>query len=185
MGGDQGRSAAGGINLQRRFQLRACVAILLLLSGCESENFTEVEKARAPLISGFESYASLKEVTAKLSQDVEVKIVADTSLAKNSSQPPYRIHTIRIAPFEHLNQPGKLLLIFFNDRLEQSSFYPEKVDSYASALAKNWLVLKIGAEVVQGNTVIWDGQDEDQNRFVGWADKRLREQRRRWLARYH
>jgi hypothetical protein len=46
------------------------------------------------------------------------------------------------------------------------------------------LVLKPGSEVVQGNTVIWDGKDADQNRFVGWADKRLREQQRRWLARY-
>lgn len=168
----------------RSGRIRACAGILLLLSACDSESFTEVESARTALISGFESYASLKEVTAKLSKDVEVKTVVDSSLAKSSSQPPYKVHTLSVTPFEHLHYPGKLLLTFYNDRLEQSAFYPEKVDSYITALEKTGLVLKPGSEVVQGNTVIWDGKDADQNRFVGWADKRLREQQRRWLARY-
>ena len=170
---------------QRVIGLCALVGILLWLTGCESEDFLRVESARSPLIDGFESYASIQEVTAKLPKDLEVKVVADTSLAKNSSQPPYRMHTIGVAPYEHLNHLGILQLTFYNDRLVQCAFYPEKFKSYIGAVEKTGLMLELGAEAVRGNTAIWQGKDDDQYRFVGWADKRLRQQQQRWLVRYN
>lgn len=136
------------------------------------------------MIEGFESYASIQEVTAKLPKDLEVAVVASTSLAQNASQPPYKMHTISVAPYEHLNHLGTLQLIFFNDRLVQSAFYPEKFKTYISALEKTGLMLELGTEAVRGNTLIWQGKDDDQYRFVGWADKRLRQQQQRWLVRY-
>lgn len=158
--------------------------ILLPLSGCGSESFTEIENERSPLISGFESYVSLKEVTGKLAKDVAVKVVTDSSRAKNSSQPPYKLHSISLAPFEHLDHQGKLLLTFYNDRLERTDFYPEDIERYIGKLKNTGLILEYGKEVIQGNTVIWQGKDPDQIRFVGWADKRLRAQQQRWLVHY-
>jgi len=171
--------------LQRVIGLCVLVATFLCLSGCESEDFLEVENVRSPLIDGFESYASIQEVTAKMPKHLEMKVVADTSLAKNSSQPPYKIHTVSVAPYEHLNHLGTLQLTFYNDRLVQSAFYPEKFKNYVNALEKSGVMLELGAEAVRGNTVIWQGKDDDQYRFIGWADKRLRQQQQRWLVRYN
>lgn len=171
--------------LHRVIALCAVLGTLLWLTACESEDFLKVESVRSPLMEDFESYASIQEVTAKLPKDLAVKVVADTSLAKNSSQPPYKIHSISVAPYEHLNHLGTLQLTFYNDRLMQSAFYPEKFKSYVSTVEQTGLVLQFGAETVRGNTVIWQGKDDDQYRFVGWADKRLRQQQQRWLVRYN
>lgn len=57
-------------------------AIVVLLIGCGSESFTEVEAQRTELIGGFVSYATRAEVMAKLSRAVEIKVVEDTSLGR-------------------------------------------------------------------------------------------------------
>jgi len=105
-------------------------------------------------------------------------------LAKNASQPPYRVYTLRIAPSTHLKQPGALLITFYNNRLLQTAFYPERLDDYVAALKDAGIGIRFGQELVRGYTTIWIGIDFDNQRYVGWADKRLREQQRRWLARY-
>lgn len=166
--------------------LRICALglIMVLIAGCGSESFTEVEKERSPLINGFESYATREQVMEELPQGPDVKIVDDTSLAKNNSQPPYKLYTISIEPFKHLKHRGPLQLTFYKNRLEQSRFYPEQRKSYLEALDQVGLRLGFGQELARGNTVIWEGTDADQKQYVGWADKRLRAQQRWWLARY-
>jgi hypothetical protein len=152
-------------------------------AACQSESFIEVEKP-TPLFPGYESYASLGEVMAKLPADAEKKMVEETSLAKDGSKPPYRIQVLRVAPYRHLDQPGALFLTFYNDRLLQTAYYPERLDEYVAALKKSGLGVKFGQEFVTGHTTIWIGTDFDNKQYVGWADKRLREQQRRWLSRY-
>ena len=162
-----------------------CIALMLhFLAACQPESFTDLEDARAPLFPGYESYASRAEVTGKLPPELDKKVVEETSLAKEPSQPPYRVYTLRIAPYTHLKQPGALLITFYNDRLLQTAFYPEKLDDYVAALKDAGTAIRFGQELVRGHTTIWIGIDFDNQHYVGWADKRLREQQRRWLARY-
>jgi hypothetical protein len=157
---------------------------LCLIVGCGSESFTEIETTRSPLFPGFHSYAPRAEVMAKLSREVKVEVVEQTSLAQGDSTPPYRIYTMSIAPYPHLGQPGKLHMTFYNDRLLQTAFYPQELDDYVKALRNSGVAVEFGQELVKGNTVIWIGIDFDNKHYVGWADQRLREQQRRWLARY-
>ena len=166
------------------FRISILCLIIVLVTSCGSESFTEVESARAALIAGFESYASREEVMAKLPREMEVKIVSETSRAKSTSQPPYKLYTISVSPFEHLQHRGRLQLTFFNNRLEQSEFYPEDLESYRRALEQGGFRLGLSRELIRGNTLIWEGTDPDHNEYVGWGDKRLRDQQRRWLARY-
>jgi hypothetical protein len=158
--------------------------MLCFIAACGSESFTEVESARAPLLPGYESYASHEEVTPKLPRHAEKKVIEETSLTNDASKPPYRIYTLRIAPYLHLDQSGALVITFYNDRLLQTAFYPERLDDYVAALKKSGVGMKFGQELVRGHTTIWIGTDFDNKHYVGWADKRLREQQRRWLARY-
>jgi hypothetical protein len=159
--------------------LVACV-----FAACSSESFTEAENPRASLFPGFESYASRAEVAPKLPAGAEKKIVEETVLAGDGSKPPYRIHVLQVAPYQHLAEPGVLLLTFYNDRLLQTAFYPEQLENYLANLKKSGTDLRFGRELVNGNTIIWIGIDFDNKHYIGWADRRLREQQRRWLARY-
>lgn len=152
--------------------------------GCGSESFTEVEKARSPLFPGFESYASREEVLPKLPREVEIKVVEETSLSRGNATPPYRVYAVSLSPFEHLGQPGKLILTFYNNRLLQTAFYPERLDAYVKALRGSGVAVEFAAELAKDHTVIWIGRNFDNKEYVGWADKRLREQQRRWLANY-
>jgi hypothetical protein len=158
--------------------------IVCFVAACGSESFTEVESQRAPLFPGYESYASLEEVAPRLPRHAEKNVVEETSLVKDASKPPYRIYTLRVAPYTHLDQSGALVITFYNDRLLQTAFYPESLDDYVAALKKSGIGVKFGQELVRGHTTIWIGTDFDNKQYVGWADKRLREQQRRWLARY-
>jgi hypothetical protein len=158
--------------------------IVTLLASCNSESYTEVETTRAPLFPGFESYASVKEIKSKLPAEAEIRVTEETSLAKNRSKPPYRIYSISVSPYAHLEKRGKLVITFYNDRLLQTAFYPEKLDDYVQALRRAGIGLASGQELANGHTVIWIGTDFDNKHYVGWADKRLREQQRRWLANY-
>jgi hypothetical protein len=164
------------------FVFIGCVSFLL--AACSSESFTEIESPRAPLFPGFQSYAPPEEVIARLPPELDKKIIEETSLAKDPSQPPYRIYILRIAPYMHLNQRGALVITFYNNRLLQTAFYPEKFDDYVPALKSAGIEIRFGQELVRGHTTIWIGTDFDNQQYVGWADKRLREQQRRWLARY-
>jgi hypothetical protein len=158
--------------------------MLCFIAACSSESFTEIESQRAPLFPGYESYASREEVVPKLPPHAEKNVVEETSLVKDASKPPYSIYTLRIVPYLHLDQSGALVITFYNNRLLQTAFYPDRLDDYVAALKKSGTGVKFGQELVSGHTTLWIGTDFDNNHYVGWADKRLREQQRRWLARY-
>jgi hypothetical protein len=158
--------------------------ILACVAGCSSESFTEIETPRAALFPGFESYVSREEVLAKLPSEMRQQVVEETSLAKSSTVPPYRTYTVRLSPVKHLEQQGKMVVTFYNNRLLQTLFYPQNLDDYVKALRQSGVAVAFGQELVTGHTVIWIGADFDNEHYVGWADKRLREQQRRWLAKY-
>ncbi len=170
--------------MQRVVVRFAAFALILIAGGCGSESFTDIEKERAPLIAGLESYASRAEVLPKLTEGVETKVVEDIARNKNASQPPHKVYAVKLLTYEHLRQPGQLLLTFFNDRLMQVAFYPENFDDYVAALRASGVALRTGNELVVGHTTIWIGKDFDNVPFIGWADERLRAQQRRWLSKY-
>lgn len=158
--------------------------ILVFLAGCGSESFTEIEKDRAPLVAGLLSYASRDEVMPRLSGESEVKVVEDVTRNKTKSQPPYQVYAVKLTSYELLNQPGQLLVTFFNNRLMQVAFYPAKFNDYVAALRASGVDIKTGQELVTGHTTMWLGSDFDNIPYVGWADERLRKEQRRWLSKY-
>ena len=123
------------------FRISILCLVVVLVTSCGSESFTEVESARAALITGFESYVSREEVMAKLPREMEVKIVSETSRAKSDSQPPYKLSTISVSPFEHLKHRGRLQLTFYNDRLEQMRILSGEHRKLRSSLGAKWFPL--------------------------------------------
>lgn len=162
-----------------------CLSLMLLaLSGCGSEDYTAVEKNRSELFPGFESYAAWEDVKSSLPPDVEAKVAEDTTLGQGKSAPPYKAYAVSLSPYSHLELRGRLLITFFNDRLMTTAFYPDNLDDYLAALRKSGVAVEFSQELSRNNTMIWIGTDFDHKQYVGWADKRLRDQQRRWLANY-
>jgi hypothetical protein len=161
-----------------------CGLLACFIAACGSESFTETESPRAPLFPGFESYASREEVATRLPAEAKQRTLEEIALGGEDSKPPYRIRIMEIAPVRDLNEPGALLLTFYNDRLLQTAFYPDSLEQYLAALKRSGTELKFGRELVNGHTVLWIGSDFDNRYYIGWADRRLREQQRRWLARF-
>lgn len=170
--------------MQRFFVRWTAVLILtLVVAACSAETFTEIEKDRAPLIGGLESYSTREEIMAKLPK-AETKVAEDTARNKPGSQPPYQVYAVKVLSYEHLKHSGYLLVTFFNNRFMQAAFYPDKLDSYIAALRASGVAVKTGSEYISGHTTVWIGSDFDNKPYIGFADDRLRAQQRRWLSKY-
>lgn len=169
--------------MPRHFARSLFAICLVVIAACGSETFTEIEKDRAPLIGGLESYSTREEIRAKLPQ-AETKVTEDTSRHKPGSQPPYQVYVVKVSSYQHLKHSGYLLLTFFNNRLMQAAFYPDNLNDYIAALRTSGVPVKTGSEHTAGHTVVWIGSDFDNKPYIGWADDRLRAQQRRWLSKY-
>lgn len=170
--------------MQRLVTRFAGMMLAVAIAACSSESFTEVEKDRAPLINGLESYSTREEIMAKLPREAETKVTEDIARHKPGSQPPYQVYAVKVSSYEHLKHSGYLLLTFFNNRFMQAAFYPDKLDSYIAALRASGVAVKTGSEYISGHTTVWIGSDFDNRPYIGWADDRLRAQQRRWLSKY-
>ncbi|MBM4263960.1 MAG: hypothetical protein FJ145_21385 [Deltaproteobacteria bacterium] len=170
--------------MPRQFVRWVLAIVLVVIAACSSETFTEIEKDRAPLIGGLESYSTRDEIIAKLPPQAETKVIEDTSRHKPGSQPPYQVYVVKVSSYEHLKHSGYLSLTFFNNRFMQAAFYPDKRNDYIAALRASGVAVKTGTEYITGHTVVWIGSDFDNKPYIGWADDRLRAQQRRWLSKY-
>jgi hypothetical protein len=170
--------------LDRMGQARAALMLLAALVACGNESFTDVEAVRAPLIAGLPSYAAPNEVLPKLASFPMPVVVEQSALPPNDGRPPFSIYSVSVREYRHLEHSGELRLLFFNDRLQETVFYPQDPAAYMAALKAAGVVVTQGQEWKTENTVVWTAVDYRGQRYVGWADQRLREQSKRWISRY-
>jgi hypothetical protein len=163
---------------------RAVLICVAALAACGDESFTEVEAVSTPLIAGLPSYAAPPEVLPKLASFATPVVVEKSALPANDRRPPFSIYSISIREYRHLEHEGELRLLFFNDRLQQTVFYPYDPRAYMEALKASGTRISEGMEWNTGNTVVWTAVDYRGHKYVGWADIRLRKQSERWIARY-
>lgn len=151
---------------------------------CTQETFTEVEQPRSALISEFVRYASREEVVSKVSSRFQIQVVEDSSLPAGDRRPPFSIYTLSVAGFRYLDHDGELRMTFFNNRLQETWFYPNDPDAYFSALRSHGVVPSEHSQLVMGRTAVWTGTDYRVKSYVAWQDTRLGEQSKRWISRY-
>lgn len=164
------------------------LALILLIGsillGCgQPHNFTERASQPSALIADFSSYASADDVKSVL-KDTSISVEEDSQLDPGDQRPPFNILVWSIS-FEHLNQPGKLHLHFFNDRLMSTWFYPDDMKSYLRALDRSGVALDRDGHCEQPPfTEIWKSTDFKNRGYVGWEDKRLQEECSEWIESY-
>ncbi len=153
--------------------------------------YTAVESKRVNLMTQH-SYDSVAAVTANL-QKGGFKAEQFTQQRKpRGNYPPHRIDTLEIAGYKHLGSEGKLKLEFFNDRLYESYFEPQKAGDYLYKLRKQTTLKRDARGQVehrQGNLRISSNIDLAESEvgkalkvkpYILWQDLRLTQQMKEW-----
>jgi len=161
------------------------------------EAFTRTESSRLDFMGEFRSYDSVDESFAKLQKAGYEPAITSNHRKVPEEFPPYHLDRIDVKKYQHLGQPGKLAMQFFNDRLFEVEFEPEDAGRYHDAFRRKYPGLrpnKIGrAELLSGylrmasslDLAVSDvGKTLRTRPFALWQDRRLVVQRDGWDARY-
>jgi len=161
------------------------------------EAFTRTESSRLDFMGEFQSYNSVDETFAKLQKGGYEPVITSNHRKVPEEFPPYHLDRVDVKKYQHLGQPGKLTMQFFNDRLFEVEFEPEDAGAYHNAFRRKYPGLrpnKIGrAELLSGylrmasslDLAVSDvGKTLHTRPFALWQDRRLVVQRDGWDARY-
>jgi hypothetical protein len=156
--------------------------------------FTQVEAERVMFMDNLRSYDSVDMIREQL-QKSGFSAQASTIEKKvsRSRYPPFRSDTLQVEKFKHAGHEGKLTLEFFNDRLYEAQFVPDKPDAYLKTLRSKGVPLKYqstgrtsftrGPLQVSSNidfAASEVGRSMHARPFVLWNDQRLTQQMRDW-----
>lgn len=154
---------------------------------------SEPEAQRLNFFAPFRSYTGVDEIYTALEKAGYTPQLTSRHAKVPDDVPPSNLDIIEVDGYTHLDQPGKLELQFFNDRLYQAEFQPEDADAYRPLFRSRWPQLrheKSGrSEHVSGALRIASSLDlsvSDVGRvlntrpFVLWQDLRLVRQRDDW-----
>ena len=182
-----------------------CVAMALWLGRGQWLSTAHPEVARytarlndtVPLADVFASYDSVAGVSAKLAAKDYRPYRASSNKAPSRRYPPRDLATLTVDGYEHLNQRGRLILEFFNDRLYEARFEPEEVKRYVARLHASEADLhrdRVGmSELVRGAQRIASNVDLANNKvgrfletrpYVLWQDRRLKQQLGEWELKF-
>ena len=162
------------------------ILAVILLTGCsyEDQTFTSIKLIKSPLIAGTPSYSSPEEIQNSYFKDKEWNIVEEDNLAPDDPRPPFNFLTVSCSDYEHLGYLGNLTLVFFNNRLMVTRFFPQDFDGYKKALRINGILLQDDREIQIMFSTIGSSTSYKNEAFVDWVDVRLRAEVLEWVHRY-
>lgn len=170
--------------------VQALLLYVLVNPACDyfsSVSFVDIEKHRAKLIDGIESYQSIKDFELFLKNRLlRWEITGESKLSPQDRRPPFSIYEITIRDYSHLDFVGDLKVTFFNNRLMETRFYPLDVEGYIKIFAQEEgfdLHATHGA-TVPPFTHVSLATDCEQRKYIGWFDNRLDTELNTWIKRY-
>ena len=170
-----------------RITLIAIFVLSLGLSGCAPEPkdaYSKVANSKVELILGFHSYESISTISRQLGDQANrAKVTEDSKLPPSDRRPRFDIYTIEVPDSEFCGQKGILRLLFFNDRLASTWFYPKQSESCLHHLRGSGITIS-DKQTTVGDTIAWSSIDFNRRRYVAWEDRRLREEQDRWISKY-
>lgn len=170
-----------------RITLIAIFVLSIGLSGCGPEPkdaYSKVANSKVALILGFHSYESISTISRQLgAQANRAKVTEDSKLPPSDRRPRFDIYTIEVPDSEFCGQKGILRVLFFNDRLASTWFYPEQSESCLHHLRGSGITIS-DKQTTVGDTIAWSSIDFNRRRYVAWEDRRLREEQDRWISKY-
>lgn len=161
-----------------------------------SEYFS-VQEPRELLMEQFRSYDNAEIVGKQLREAGYRWRVNRLHVQCADECPPYKVDTLVIADFKHLNVSGTLTLELFNDRLFNAVFNPDDAETYLKRL--EWSGVKLDKvkvsrwerqtnQLLIASNIIYAaspmGQTLGTQAYVSWEDVRLQAQSQAWYEQY-
>lgn len=137
------------------------------------------------LVNALTSYSSPTQVLTSLAPNQVPWEILEESPPASLGSPRARFHqfVVRVHEYSHLGHAGDLKLHFFNDRLMEARFFPQKLAAYKAAVA---LAVGVNLEGRTEGTVgptlrVWTATEHSGERYVGFADRRLEAEFSSWI----
>jgi hypothetical protein len=166
-------------SLSSRSFMGLLLCALCLSMGCASRGPTR-------LCDSFQSYQTLEDVRAELGRRGIASEWKETSkgTSPDDPRPPYKF-TYVSGPFTLSGTSGQLKLSFYNGRLMEAQFSPQKGNDYMATLREQHLKApqKPGEEIVTDRrTRLRFDVGADGSTFFTWYDPKLENEWKKWLA---
>ncbi len=167
----------------------ATVALVAVFLFSCSENITFVDTVDNPtgLLDNIESYQSIAASRAHfIEKGKKWRVVEDSRSPRPTSRPRFNIYAAKIDEYVHLGHTGSLELIFFNNRLMSTFFFPDDSAAYLRSLKLKEHIDLVSRDEVNysKNTRVWKARDFRSLFYVAWEDTRLAEEQSAWIRRY-
>ena len=115
------------------------VAVVTIKTVIETKRDTErftTRKSPTPLIGGILSNLSVSEFKAFIEPHYSWEDISNSGKSDFGGwRPPYDVTNLLIRDYSHLGFKGRLMVNFFNDRLDSGIFFPKDFDGYLDALS--------------------------------------------------
>lgn len=169
-----------------RIRLFGCAVLLVLCLAASCKQKDEEQFHPSPLAAGLFSGQSLQTADRKLNMMAgNFDVLVDRKPLPSDTRPPYRLLVISKKGVRVYDQPGELVLTFFNDRLMAMQFYAENMDAARAAVeAEQKISLLTGDAHIPPSTRVWVGKDEHGRNYIGWIDKGLQAEQEAWIQKY-
>ncbi len=166
------------------------VAVVTIKTVIETKRDTErftTRKSPTPLIGGILSNLSVSEFKAFIEPHYSWEDISSSGKSDFGGwRPPLDVTNLLIRDYSHLGFKGRLVVNFFNDRLDAGIFFPKDFDGYLDALSS-----MIGKKIISDEEVylpphtrVWRAIAYPDNKYVGWEDKRLADELSEWVSKY-
>ncbi len=177
------------MNLRQPYSYVVLKCLLFcLLAGCQGNytftSFVKVEKERTKLINGIESYQNIVEFKGFLSHSSYQWEASEDP--PSTSSPPFHQAVVTIRDYSHLGFTGELYVIFFNNRLYSTIFYPPDIEKYIEVIEKT-IGTKFNNDqelIMPPHTSVRIATDYKGRKYINWSDVRLDKEVDLWIDLY-
>ena len=155
----------------------------LALGGC-----SEVAATRpARLLGGLRGGSSPAEAGTVLGKTPGTwKVIEKHETPPTSNRPRYSSLTASVGEVSESEHPGELVIVFFNERLLETRFYPTDFDGYRAAVERSLgqqLDMQKKSEVGD-NLAVWIAADDNGRRFIAFEDTTVAQEQADWIGRH-
>jgi len=157
---------------------------LLPIGACERQVGAS---GAAELLDGFTSADSPEKAASRLTKEGRSwDLIEESNLAADDPRPRFSILRWRVPSYTVEAFRGELELLFFNDRLVSTAFYPSEPELFFQHVREMTGITlgESGVSPTDRRTIIRTGRDYRGSAYALWEDKRLAEEMRRWIRKF-
>lgn len=149
---------------------------LYLFLGCSKNESAEI------LTFNLKSYTTISEVRKLLISKQAQYSIENSSLEKSDKRPKFNITTIKTKIFTRDGFKGETQFIFFNNKLMEIQFLPQKDKEYQIFFIREEHMNK---NIKKNNNIqVEIVKDYTGKYYIIWTDVRLDKKMKAWLRKY-